>query len=132
LKKILFLIIALLTSLSAELTEKFPDAKLLNSTIPIVDIRTQPEWLETGLVRDAITITFFDQRGQFNLNQFLTELNQKVDTTKPFALICRTASRTGMVSKFLSKEKGYKVVNLLGGMVYVKSKGLPTFPYKKR
>jgi len=132
LKKILFLIIALLTSLSAELTNKYPDAKLLNSNIPIVDIRTQPEWVETGLVKDAITITFFDQRGQFNLNQFLTELNQKVDTTKPFALICRTASRTGIVSKYLSEKLNYKVVNLLGGMVYVKSKGLPTFPYKKR
>ncbi len=131
-KKILFLIIALLTSLSAELTNKYPDAKLLNSNIPIVDIRTQPEWVETGLVKDAITITFFDQRGQFNLNQFLTELNQKVDTTKPFALICRTASRTGIVSKYLSEKLNYKVVNLLGGMVYVKSKGLPTFPYKKR
>jgi len=132
LKKILFLIIALLTSLSAELTNKYPDAKLLNSTIPIVDIRTQPEWLETGLVRDAITITFFDQRGQFNLNQFLTELNQKVDTTKPFALICRTASRTGIVSKYLSEKLHYKVINLLGGMMYIKAKRLPTFPYKAK
>ena len=129
-KKIIFLIVALISSLSAELTNQYTTSALLNSKIPIVDIRTQPEWIETGILKNAITITFFNQNGKFNLNKFLTELNKKVDTTKPFALICRTSSRTGIVSKYLSQKLHYNVINLLGGMVYVKSKHLPIFPYK--
>lgn len=131
-KNILLLSIALLTTLSAELINKYPTKEFLNSKIPIVDIRTPPEWIETGLVKDAIPIMFFDQRGAFNLNAFLKELNQKVDTKKPFALICRTGSRTSIVGDYLSKELNYKVVNILGGMVYIKSKKLQIIPYKAK
>ena len=131
-KKIIFLMIVLLTSLSAELINKYPTAEFLKSKTPIVDIRTQPEWIETGIIKDALTITFFDQNGKFNLNKFLKELNQKVDTSKEFALICRTGSRTGIVSDYLANQLNYKVINLLGGMVYVKSKKLPIVKYKRK
>ncbi len=129
-KKILFLFVFLISSLSAELINQYPTKELVESNIPIVDIRTKPEWIETGILKNAITITFFDQNGRFNLNKFLTELNKKVDTTKKFALICRTASRTAVVSDYLAHKLNYKVINLLGGMVYAKSKNLPIVPYK--
>jgi rhodanese-related sulfurtransferase len=131
LKKILIFLFVVYTSLFAELKNEYPTLKLINSETPIIDIRTPAEWYDTGLVKGSIPIMFFDERGRYDVEAFLTELNKKVDTTKPFALICRTASRTRIVSEFLSSKLNYKVTNLLGGMVYIKAKGLPVEPYKK-
>ena len=121
------------TLLLASITNKYPSQEIIDSKIPIVDIRTPPEWVETGIVKGAITIMFFNEKGGYNVRDFLTKLNQKVDTTKPFALICRTGGRTAMLSDFLSKELNYDVINLKGGMVYLKALKLPNtiVPYKK-
>ena len=89
------------------------------------------EWVETGLLKNAIPITFFDEKGNYNIPEFLKELSGKVDVKKPFALICRTGSRTKLVSTFLSKEMGYNVYDLQGGMMYVIGKNLPIQTYKK-
>ncbi len=130
-KKILIFLLVFNTYIFAELKHEYPTLELINSNTPIVDIRTPPEWHETGIVKDSIPIMFFNESGKYDVEAFLTQLNKKVDTTKPFALICRTASRTQLVSEFLSSRLNYKVTNLLGGMVYVKAKGLPVQDYKK-
>ena len=73
---------------------------------------------------------FFNERGGYDLNAFLKTLQEKVDTSKSFALICRSGSRTKMVSNYLSQTYGYNVINLQGGMIYAKSINLPIIPYK--
>jgi rhodanese-related sulfurtransferase len=131
LKKIFFTLLVLLgTSLFASVTDEYPSQEILNSKIPIVDIRTPSEWKESGLLKGAIPITFFDEQGAYNVDAFVAELNKKVDTKKPFALICRTGSRTTMVANFLSKEFNYQIINLQGGMMFVQGKKLPVLPYK--
>ncbi len=130
-KTLIFTIILLSTSLFAKLTNEYPSQQLLNSHIPIVDIRTPPEWQETGLIKGAIPIMFFDEQGGYDVNRWLRELNKKVDTTKPFALICHTGSRTMVVAQFLSQKLNYNVINILGGMEYAAAKKLPILPYKK-
>jgi len=130
LNKIIFTLLVLLSSLYASVTNQYLEQKLIDNKTPIVDIRTPGEWIETGLVKGAIPIMFFNEKGQFNIQGFLDELNKKVDTTKPFALICRTGSRTRMVAEFLSTKLNYKVINLQGGILYAKSKNLPILPYK--
>jgi len=130
LKKIIFTLLVLLSSLYASVTNKYPSQEILASHIPIVDIRTTGEWRETGILKGAIPIMFFNERGQYNVKDFLDKLNSKVDTKKPFALICRSGSRTSMLSAFLSKEMGYSIINLTGGMIYAQSKKLPTVAYK--
>ena len=130
LQKIILSLIFLFSSLSAELINEYPTQKLLNSKIPIVDIRTPPEWVETGLIKGAIPIMFFDQRGNYDTRKFLKKLNKKVDTSKPFALICHTGNRTSMIAPWLSKEFNYNVINLQGGMDYAtKGLHLKTLPY---
>ena len=129
-KKIIFTLLVLLSSLYASVTNEYPSQKTLDSHIPIVDIRTPAEWKETGILKGAIPIMFFNERGAYNVQKFLDTLNKKVDTKKPFAIICRTGSRTRMLSSFLSKDIGYDIINLTGGMVYAKSKNLPTVSYK--
>jgi len=130
LKKIILTILLLVSSLFATLTSEYPSLKILNSDMPIVDIRTPDEWRETGILKGAITIMFFNEQGGYDVNGFLRELNAKVDTSKPFALICRTGSRTKVIAAFLAKELHYQVTDLLGGMVFVKARNLPIVPYK--
>ncbi len=131
-KKTILLLLLLTVSLFADLKNEFITKTFLQSKTPIVDIRTAPEWRETGLLKDAIPLTFFRRDGSYDARAFLRELNNKVDTTKPFALICHTGSRTAIVSAWLSKEFGYKIINLKGGMQYAtKIAHLPTIPYKQ-
>ena len=113
----------------AELKNEYISQKLIDAKIPIVDIRTVPEWRESGLLTNAVPITFFDEKGNYDINAFLTELNKKVDTTKPFALICHTGSRTSMLAPFLSEKLKYSVINLKGGMDYA-TRGLHLQVYK--
>lgn len=129
-KNIFLSLLILSASLFAKVTNEYASQKLLDDKTPVVDIRTPPEWMETGLLKGAIPIMFFNERGGYDIEGFLTELNKKVDTTKPFAIICRTGSRTKILSHFLSKEMNYKVINLEGGMMFVKGKNLPVVPYK--
>ena len=116
-KKIILTLLILSASLMAELKNEYLTKKFLDSNIPIVDIRTVGEWKETGILKDTIPIEFFTEQGQYNIPLFLKELNNKVDTTKPFALICRTGSRTQMVATFLSDTYNYKVTNVTGGIM---------------
>ena len=130
-KKTIMTLLLLSVSLFAELTSQYITKDFLNKNIPIVDVRTPGEWRETGLLKGAIPIMFFDIRGNYDARRFLEELNKKVDTTKPFALICHTGSRTSMIAPWLAKEFGYKVINLQGGMDYAtKRLHIPTVPYK--
>ena len=129
-KKMLFLLALLLGMLQAEVITQPADETLLAKHIPIVDIRTPGEWKETGLVKGSIPITFFDEKGGYDVDRFMKALNAKVDTSKPFALICRTGSRTSMLAPFLSQTFGYTVYNLRGGILYAARAGLPIEPYK--
>ena len=129
-KKTIFVCLLLVSSLFAELKNEALSQKLLDSKIPIVDIRTPPEWKQTGIVKGSITLMFFDEKGGYDLNNFITELNKKIDTSKPFALICRTGSRTKILSAYLSSEFNYKVTNVFGGIMYPQMKNPPFVSYK--
>ena len=122
-KKIVLLLITL-ASLKAEVINQLLDEKLYYSNTPIVDIRTPGEWRNDGILQRAIPIMSWDERGKFNPN-FMRELQQKVDVSKPFAIICRSGSRTHIVAAFLSDKLGYTVINLEGGMIYAKGKNFP-------
>jgi len=131
LKKIILLLALLSITLFAQMKNAYITQEILDSKLPIVDIRTVGEWRESGLLKGAIPIEFFNEQGKYNINKFLKELNAKVDTTKPFAIICHTGSRTSMIAPWMSKELNYSVVNLQGGMDYA-TRGLKmkTYPYK--
>ena len=124
------LIIALFsTLLFAELRHVDVDKEMVKSGIKIIDIRTEAEWKETGLVENAIPITFFDEQGRYDAQAFINELNKHVKKDLEFALICRTGNRTAAVSELLSKQ-GYKVVNLKGGIKRLMSQGYTPEPYR--
>ena len=116
-KNTIVILLLLTSSLFAELKNEYLTQKFLDSKMPTIDIRTVGEWKETGILKGSIPIEFFNEQGQYNIPNFLKQLNAKVDTTKPFALICRTGSRTQMVATFLSDTYNYKVTNITGGIM---------------
>ena len=128
------MILLLATSVMAERKQIWvtPDFVNKNKKIKIIDIRTPAEWRETGIVANSYTIMFFDEKGNFNLERFLTQLNKTVKKGEPFALICRVGSRTGMVSKFLSEKLDYKVIDLKGGITKLIKEGYKTVPYQEK
>ena len=129
-KKIFLTLLILATSLMAELKNEYLSQKLIDSKIPIVYIRTPGEWKETGVVKNSIPIMFFNEQGGYDVNAFLTELNAKVDTTKEFAIICRTGSRTAVIADFLSKQLHYNVVNVKDGIIFASQRNIQLIPVK--
>ena len=129
-KKIMLLLMFAVSFVWAELRQVDASEAIVKSGIQIVDIRTKPEWQETGVIKDSILITFFDEQGRYNVQAFMNELNKHVTKDKEFALICRTGNRTSMVSEFLSKQ-GYKVINLQGGIKRLISQGYAPSAYKQ-
>ena len=131
-KKLLIALFIIKSILLAQVENRFPDKNFLNSNITIIDIRTKSEWIETGIIKNSKTITFFDEKGQYDAKQFVNELNKYIKPNEKFALICRTGSRTKMISNFLDNN-GYKdkVINLKGGIFYLKKFNYKLIPYKK-
>ena len=132
-KKIFFSFLMLLSLLSAEVinVNATPEFLKNNPDLKVIDIRTPAEWKETGIVKGSYTLTFFDERGYYNIEQFLNGLNKIVKPDEKFALICRTGSRTTMVSNFLGNRLNYKVINLRGGLMQLMRLGYKTVPYTK-
>jgi len=128
-KKILLVLLVFCSYISAEVINAYPDQKLLDSGITIIDIRTQAEWQESGLIKGAIPITFWYADGSYNLALFMKKLQEHVKKGEKFALVCHVGSRTAEVSAFLSQEYNMNVVNLLGGMEYLKKNGYKTIKY---
>ncbi len=130
LKKIALSLLLVSASLFAAITNEEASEKLINSNVPIVDIRTPGEWKETGLLKGSIPIMLFDEKGNYDLKDFLEKLNKVVDTKKQFAIICRTGSRTSVLAPFLSQKLNYDVINIKSGIVYAKQLKLPILPYQ--
>lgn len=129
-KKILLILLLTYTSLMAELTHVWASKDFADKNIKIIDIRTPAEWKETGIVKGSYTIMFFDEKGDFSVEHFLKDLEAVVKKDESFALICRVGSRTRLVSQYLSEKKGYKVINLKGGIMRMIGEGYKTTKYR--
>ncbi len=129
-KRIFIGLFILSAALMAELHQIWATPQFVENNMKIIDIRTPAEWRETGIVKGSYTIMFFDEKGNFNIETFLKQLDMAVKKDEPFALICRIGSRTGMVSEFLSEKLGYKVTNLKGGIMKMIHEGYKTVPYQ--
>lgn len=129
-KKILLGLFITMTALMAELQQVWATPAFANENIKIIDIRTPSEWRETGIVKGSYTIMFFDEKGNFNVEDFLSQLDSVVNKDEQFALLCRVGSRTAIVSEFLSERLGYRVINLNGGIMKMIYEGYKTVPYQ--
>lgn len=81
--------------------------KLVDSGVPLIDVRTASEWRETGVIEGSYLLSFFDERGRFDANAWLEQLGRIIGPDQPFALICATGGRTFAISHFLDRQVGY-------------------------
>ena len=130
-KKIVLGLLLVGTSLFAELQNVWVTKDFLKKDIKIIDIRTPGEWRQTGIVKDSYTVMFFDEKGKYDIPKFLKSINMIVKKGEQFALICRTGSRTADISKYLSSEYGYNVINLGGGIMKLMQEGYKPVKYLK-
>jgi rhodanese-related sulfurtransferase len=89
---------------------------LLDSGITIVDIRTEPEWRETGVVPGSVLLTFFRPDRSYNLEDFTNKLDQHAASGEEIALLCRSGNRSAKLAHLLA-ERGYtSIINITGGI----------------
>ena len=101
-------------------------SKLIKSGVPVIDIRTAPEWLQTGVVPGSHLLTFFDEQGKVNAPAWVEKARHIAKPGDPVIVICRTGNRTKAVSQFLSDRVGYaKVYNVRNGIVSWAKDGRP-------
>lgn len=91
--------------------------ELLDQGVAIIDVRRQDEWLASGVVENSHLLTFFDEKGRYDIEDWLAKLHEIVDKDEPFILICEAGIRTGRISKFLDTKLGYtNVYDVAGGI----------------
>jgi len=101
-------------------------AKLAASGVPVIDIRTAPEWQATGIVPGSHLLTFFDERGKADPAAWLEKAKAIARPGDPLIVICRSGNRTREVSRFLSQQAGYaKVYNVRNGIQAWAGEGRP-------
>ena len=84
--------------------------------IAVIDVRTAGEWEEYGIIEDSHTITFFDETGRFDLDQFMQTFTKVItDKEQPFILVCAHANRTKTIGEMMGLQLGYKNVYELDG-----------------
>ena len=92
-------------------------AQLISSGVTVIDIRTQPEWEETGIVPGSRLLTYFDERGRADPAVWLEKLKPLARPGDPVVVICRSGNRTRPVSQLLSQQAGYpRVYNVKKGI----------------
>lgn len=109
----------------------FPDKAMLEeSGMIVVDIRTEPEWRQTGIVPGSTCITFFDAYGNYDADSFLKAMDELGGKEAEIGLICRTGNRTHQVAMFMFQQGYKKVKNLDGGVMKLLGEGYELIPYQ--
>ena len=81
--------------------------------VPLIDIRRQSEWADTGVIEGSHLLTFFDERSKYDLDAWLTAFDKVADRNEPFILICRQGIRTRKLGRFLDGRPDFLQVNHL-------------------
>ena len=77
---------------------------LLENSVPLIDIRTEGEWNETGVVNSSQLLTFFDKDGNYDFKKWMIEVEEIADENGPVIIICRSGRRSRIVSNMMIKD----------------------------
>ena len=104
-------------------------ARLSASGAAVIDIRTTPDWKETGVIAGSKLLTFFDEKGQSDPAHWLGQLKSLTKPGQPVILICRSGNRSRTVAQFMLQQAGYKTVyNVTSGINVWSREGRPVVP----
>jgi rhodanese-related sulfurtransferase len=117
---ILTVVLGLPAQVMADVTEvDNPSLESLQAQgVTIIDVRRPDEWSETGIVEGSHGITFFDAKGGYDANAWLTELSELVKPDEPFVLICARGVRSSKIAELLDKRLGYSAVHNVTDGIY--------------
>ena len=90
--------------------------KLLNTNIPIVDVRRSSEWNQTGIIPNSILLTFFDKDGNYNFDEWYEKLPLEINEDNPIILICRSGKRSKVVANMIDKKFNTIIYNAQSGI----------------
>ena len=90
--------------------------ELSKINIPIVDVRKSSEWNQTGIIPNSILLTFFDKKGNYNLDEWYKQLRLKINEGEPIILICRTGRRTRIIAEMMDKKFDNVIYNAKDGI----------------
>lgn len=103
--------------------------KLTASGVPVVDVRTESEWKESGVVAGSRLFTFFDAAGRSDPPAWLAQIKTVAKPDQPVIVMCRSGRRSLAAAQYLSDQAGYKTVyNLAKGMNGWLGEGRPVVP----
>jgi rhodanese-related sulfurtransferase len=126
-----FLLIVTLNATKIDIAAPQLSTMLQKGALVLFDIRTSPEWSETGIIKESIPLTFFDEKGRYDMKLFMQTFNRHVkDKKTPIAFICRSGSRTLPVSRYFSDTGHQNVYNITGGILGWKKAKFSLIPYK--
>ena len=78
---------------------------LLENSVPLIDVRTEGEWHETGVINSSHLLTFFDKDGNYDFKKWMIEVGEIADENGPVIIMCRSGRRSRIVSKMIIKGK---------------------------
>lgn len=116
------------------LNDIYPDdlEKLIDEDIAIIDIRRENEFYSTGIIKNSITLTFFDDYGNYNIENWLNSFQKYVKSKdQKFVLVCAHANRTKSIGDFLIDQGYTNVYHLYGGIAFWLNKNKETLAYTK-
>ena len=90
--------------------------KLSNTNIPIVDVRRSSEWVQTGVIPNSILLTFFDEEGNYNFDEWFEKLQLEISVTDPIILICRSGKRSKVAANMIDEKFNTIIYNAQSGI----------------
>ncbi|MBM4130859.1 rhodanese-like domain-containing protein [bacterium] len=82
---------------------------------PVIDIRREEEWEQTGIIPGCHLLTFFDEYRRYDLPAWLAGFDRVADRDRPFVLVCRNGIRTRRLGRYLHGALGWPWAHHLAG-----------------
>jgi len=130
---IIILSILCASHVQADVTELNNDEleELRAAGVAIIDVRRPDEWSKTGIVEGSYPLMFFDAKGRYDVNQWLSELDKVIRKDQPVVLICARGVRSLKIANLLDKRLDYSAVhNVTDGILKWLSDGREVVEWK--
>ena len=104
--------------------------RLMADGAAVIDIRRPDEWKRTGIVEGTHPMTFFDAKGNYDVEAWMSKLMPVAAGDRKVAIMCHSGGRSRPVSRFLHERMGYRrVYDVRDGIAGWIAAKRPTVPY---
>ena len=91
--------------------------QLSNANIRIIDVRRSSEWEQTGVIPNSILLTFFDDEGNYDYNEWFKKLRSEIDHNESIILICRSGKRSKIIANMMENNYDNTIYNAKNGII---------------